>query len=174
MLVIGIQTRETLIVQKTSYLSLGSNMGDRSANLQAAIGRLSGIGEIRAVSSFYDTEPVDFVDQPWFLNCVVAIETELMPRQFLARLQSIEREMGRRRTQFKGPRTIDLDILLFGNTIVDLPNLVIPHPALHERRFVLEALTEIAPEVRHPVFKKTARQMRDALPAGQAVKKAGF
>jgi len=166
-----IQAGETLFVRKTCYLSLGSNLGDRSANLNAAIGRLASLGEIKEVSSFYETEPVDFTAQPWFLNCTVAIETELMPRQFLARLQAIEQEMGRRRTQFKGPRPIDLDILLFGTSIIDLAELTVPHPALHERRFVLEPLAEIAPEVRHPVFKKTMRQLRDALPSGQSVRR---
>jgi 2-amino-4-hydroxy-6-hydroxymethyldihydropteridine diphosphokinase len=158
-------------VRKTVYLSLGSNLGDRSANLGKAIERLSSLGEITAISSFYETEPVDFTPQPWFLNCAVRLETELMPRQLLAGLQSIEREMGRRRTHAKGPRLIDLDILLFGNAVVDLPALIIPHPGLHERRFVLEPLVEIAPELRHPVFKKTMRQLRDALPMGQAVRR---
>jgi len=158
-------------VRKNVFLSLGSNLGDRAANLNAAIGRLSTLGEVSALSSFYETEPVDFTAQPWFLNCAVALQTELMPRQLLGHLLAIEQEMGRRRTHLKGPRLIDLDILLFGNAIVELPDLVIPHPELHERRFVLEPLAEIAPEVRHPVFKKTMRQLRDALPVGQSVRR---
>lgn len=110
--------------------------------------------------------------QPWFLNCAVKLETEKMPKQLLKAILDLERKMGRRRTQSKGPRNIDIDILLFGSSIVETKGLTIPHPALHERRFVLEPLVEIAPEVRHPVFKKTVREMRDALPAGQSVRKA--
>ncbi len=158
-------------MKKTVYLSLGSNLGDREANLRRAIEALGGLGTVTAVSSFYETEPVEFVAQPWFLNCAVAVETELMPKQFLARVQALEQALGRRRVKPKGPRTIDVDILLFGNAVVNVPTLTIPHPALHERRFVLEPLAEIAPEVRHPVFKRTVRELRDALPAGQAVRR---
>ncbi len=158
-------------MKKTVYLSLGSNLGDRAANLRDALARLAGLGEITAVSSHYETEPVDFTAQPWFLNCAVAIATDKMPRQFLAALQHIEQEMGRKRIHPKGPRVIDLDILLFGASVVDLPHLTIPHPAMHERRFVLEPLAEIAPDVRHPVFKRTIRELRDALPPGQQVRR---
>ncbi len=158
-------------MRKTVYLSLGSNLGDRAANLRDALARLSELGEIATVSSYYETEPVDFTAQPWFLNCAAAISTDKMPRQFFAALQHIEQEMGRKRIQPKGPRVIDLDILLFGSSVVDLPQLTIPHPAMHERRFVLEPLAEIAPDVRHPVFKRTIRELRDALPPGQQVKR---
>ncbi len=158
-------------MRKTVYLSVGSNIGDRAANLRAAIERLGEIGEVTATSSFYETEPVDYLAQPWFLNCAVAVATEKLPRQFLGALQKIEQEMGRKRTQPKGPRVIDLDILLFGSSVVDTPQLIIPHPAMHERRFVLEPLAEIAAEVRHPVFKKTVRELRDALPPGQVVRR---
>jgi 2-amino-4-hydroxy-6-hydroxymethyldihydropteridine diphosphokinase len=153
-------------VRKLVYLSLGSNLGDREANLRAAIERLAELGEVMSVSSVYETEPVELARQPWFLNCVVALQTEKMPKQFLAALQGIEKAMGRQRTQPKGPRVIDVDILLFGNSIVDTAGLTIPHPALHQRRFVLEPLAEIAPEQRHPVFKRTIRELSDALPAG--------
>jgi 2-amino-4-hydroxy-6-hydroxymethyldihydropteridine diphosphokinase len=158
-------------VHKLAYLSLGSNVGDRAANLNAAIARLAELGAVVAVSSFYETEPVELAAQPWFLNCAVALDTEKMPKQLLAGIFEIEQGMGRRRVQTKGPRSIDIDILLFGSSIVDTQGLTIPHPALHERRFVLEPLAEIAPEVRHPVFKRTVREMRDALPPGQAVRK---
>lgn len=144
-------------------------MGDRAANLDAAIERLGELGRIAARSALYETEPVEVERQPWFVNCVVAIETELMPRQFLSRVLAIEQKMGRRRTQQKGPRNIDIDILLFGSSIVDTPALTIPHPAMHQRRFVLEPLAEIAPEVRHPVFKKTVREMLAELPPGNGV-----
>ncbi len=160
-------------MQKTAYLSLGSNVGDRTANLRAAIVGLGALGEVTSVSSFYETEPVEFTAQPWFLNCAVALRTELMPKQFLARVLALERQLGRRRTQPKGPRSIDIDIVLFGNAVVDAPGLVIPHPAMHERRFVLEPLAEVAPDVRHPVFKCTVRELRDALPPGPVVRRAG-
>ncbi len=153
-------------MRKTVYLSLGSNLGDRESNLQAAVSRLQGLGKVVAVSSLYETEPVDLAAQPWFLNCAVALETEKMPKQFMSQLLSIEQSMGRKRLQPKGPRIIDLDILLFGNSVVDTKGLTIPHSAMHERRFVLEPLAEIASEQRHPVFKRTIRELRDALPAG--------
>jgi 2-amino-4-hydroxy-6-hydroxymethyldihydropteridine diphosphokinase len=161
-------------VKKLVYLGLGSNVGDRRAQLGAALARLGELGTVTAQSALYETEPMEMPGQPWFLNCAVALETELMPKQLLARLLEIERSLGRRRVQAppKGPRTIDLDILLFGNSVVDTAGLTIPHPAMHQRRFVLEPLAEIAPDVRHPVFKRSMRELRDALPkeAG-AVKK---
>jgi 2-amino-4-hydroxy-6-hydroxymethyldihydropteridine diphosphokinase len=159
-------------MHKRVYLSLGSNVGDRAANLRTAINRVSSLGDVMAVSSFYETEPVEFAAQPWFLNCAVELDTEKMPKQLLAGILDIEREMGRRRVQKKGPRTLDIDILLFGNSIIQTKGLTIPHPAMHERRFVLEPLAEIAPEARHPVIKRTVRELRDALPPGQAVRRA--
>lgn len=158
-------------MRKTAYLSLGSNLGEREENLRDAIASLGALGEVTAVSSLYETEPVEVVAQPWFLNCAVTLVTETMPRQLLAGVLKIEQAMGRRRTQQKGPRIIDIDILLFGSSVVDTPQLIIPHPAMHERRFVLEPLAEIAPDARHPVFKRTARELRDALPPGPAVKR---
>jgi 2-amino-4-hydroxy-6-hydroxymethyldihydropteridine diphosphokinase len=163
-------------MKKLVYLSLGSNLGDRRANLAAAIERLREIGEVTAISSFYETAPVGNVRQPDFLNCAVALETDRMPRQLLAAMMEIERSLGRRRKTppstalagEKGPRTIDIDILLFGTSIIETPDLMVPHPAMHERRFVLEPLAEIAPDVRHPVFKRTIRELRDALPADKA------
>jgi len=153
------------------YLSLGSNVGDRENHLREAIARLETSGRIRSVSSFYETEPVDFTDQAWFLNCAVALETDETPEQLMATILRIEREMGRRRVQKKGPRIIDIDILLFGEAVVDTPELSVPHPAMHRRRFVLEPLAEIAPTARHPGLKKTIRELLDALEPGQEVRK---
>src|SRR6202035_2452592 len=99
------------------YLSLGSNLGDRAANLQNATAQLAGLGKVEAVSSFYETEPVEFTAQPWFLNCAVKLDTGKMPKQLLSSILAIEQEMGRRRVQKKGPRTIDIDILLFGTSV---------------------------------------------------------
>jgi len=158
-------------VHKIVYLSLGSNLGDRAANLRAALDKLEGLGKVTAVSSFYETEPVEVGVQPWFLNCVAKLDTEKMPRQLIAGILNLEQTMGRQRTQQKGPRIIDIDILLFGTSVIDIPSLTIPHRKLHQRRFVLEPLAEVAPDVRHPVFKRTMRELRDVLPAGQTVKK---
>ena len=158
-------------MHKVVYLSLGSNVGDREANLRDAIAKLSEFGEVTAVSSFYETEPVETSAQPWFLNCAVKLDTEKMPRQLIAAILTMEQSMGRQRRKEKAPRTIDIDILLFGSSIIDLPSLTVPHPRMHQRRFVLEPLAEIAPDARHPVFKRTIRELRDALPPGQQVKR---
>jgi 2-amino-4-hydroxy-6-hydroxymethyldihydropteridine diphosphokinase len=160
----------TLILPELVYLSLGSNMGDRAAHLRVAIERLAEAGTVTAMSGLYETEPVDFQDQPWFLNCAVALETVKTPRELLAHALAIEEGMGRRRTRGQGPRTIDIDILLFGDRVIDEPGLKVPHPAMHERRFVLEPLAEIAPGVLHPAIKKTARQLLVGLPTGQTVR----
>jgi 2-amino-4-hydroxy-6-hydroxymethyldihydropteridine diphosphokinase len=156
-----------------AYLSLGSNVGDREKNLRAAISRLgqNALGHVVSTSPFYETEPVEFTDQAWFLNAVVAFETDATPEQLMRSLLTTEQEMGRTRTQKKGPRTIDIDILLFGDAVIDSPDLTIPHLAMPERRFVLAPLAEIAPEAQHPVLKKTAQEMLDALPPGQVVRK---
>ena len=160
-------------MQTDVYLSLGSNVGDRENNLREAVTRLESAGHVVSVSSFYETEPVEVTNQAWFLNCAVEIETTKMPKQLMAAVLEIEREMGRQRMQSKGPRIIDIDVILFGDTVVDSSELTIPHPAMHERRFVLEPLAEIAPEARHPVFKKTVRQILDALAMGPTVRKIG-
>lgn len=158
-------------MHNTVYLSLGSNIGDHVANLNTAVDRLRRVGKVLRVSAFYETEPVEFTAQPWFLNCAVELDIEKTPQELMAGILEIEQQMGRSRTQKKGPRSIDIDILLFGDSIVETKGLTIPHPALHERRFVLQPLAEIAPDVSHPKLKQTIRELRDALPPGQAVRK---
>jgi 2-amino-4-hydroxy-6-hydroxymethyldihydropteridine diphosphokinase len=144
---------------RTVFLSLGSNIGDREANLRAALDQL----HAERVSPIYETEPVDYRDQAWFLNLVAEVQTDLFPRQFLALTQRIERELGRVRTIAKGPRIIDIDILLFGSAVIHTKELEIPHPRMAERRFVLRPLADLAPDVRHPVTRRSVREMLDAL-----------
>ena len=160
-------------MRQTAYLSLGSNVGDRQQHLRDALRALGKIGVVSAISSFYETEPVEYTQQPWFVNCAAALETYQSPNQLLVDILKIEQAMGRHReaTVAKGPRPIDIDILLFGNSVVETSSLTIPHPAMLERRFVLEPLAEIAAEVHHPVVKRTIRELRDALPRGQAVRR---
>ena len=148
------------------YLSLGSNIGERAQNLEQALVRL---GEeqvqITRRSSLYETEPQDVKDQAWFLNLVAECETRLFPLQLLSTLQRIEQELGRRREGAvrRGPRTIDIDILLYAEVEMKTPALTIPHPRMLERRFVLEPLLEIAPELRHPAWTGTLRRRSKTL-----------
>src|ERR1700716_2512205 len=160
-------------MQRDVYLSLGSNVGDRENHLREAITRLESTGHVVSISSFYETEPVEVTNQSWFLNCAVQIETTKTPKQLMAAVFEIEREMGRQRTQNKGPRIIDIDIILFGDSVVNSSELTIPHPAMHQRRFVLEPLAEIAPEARHPVFRTTILEILRGLPMVQTVRKIG-
>jgi 2-amino-4-hydroxy-6-hydroxymethyldihydropteridine diphosphokinase len=156
---------------KIAYLGLGSNLGNRRGNLESAVDRLAS-PELRVLrlSSIYETEPRDLVDQPWFLNQVIEVETTLFPRQLLRRLQKIELDLGRRRSMPKGPRLIDLDILLYANAKTSATGLEIPHPRMTERRFVLEPLAELAPDLRHPLTGQTIREML-ARVSGQAVRR---
>ena len=151
---------------KTVYLGLGSNIGDRRSHVQAARDHLAASGlRILRGSRVYETEPVDYRNQRWFLNQVLEAETELFPMQLLSRIGQIERELGRRRTIVKGPRTIDIDILLYGNVVVRSAALEIPHPRMAERRFVLAPLADLAPDLRHPVTHLTVREMLERAPA---------
>ncbi len=146
--------------EKTAYLSLGSNVGHREKNLRVAIDELPHAGvAIAKVSSFYETEPVDFLDQPWFLNCVVEAETHFDPFMLLRALREIETKMGSKKVVAKGPRLIDMDILLYGSETIDTPDLQVPHPRMHLRRFVLVPLAEIAPSLRHPSWAKTISEL---------------
>jgi 2-amino-4-hydroxy-6-hydroxymethyldihydropteridine diphosphokinase len=156
-------------VSETVYLSLGSNVGDRVQNLREAVAKIREIGDVVAVSSLYETEPVEFTEQSWFLNCAVALTTSLAPEELMAGLLEIECEMGRERTVKKGPRTIDIDIVLFGDRIIETSELTVPHPAMHHRRFVLEPLVEIAAEARHPLLRKNVRELLLQLPVGDAL-----
>jgi len=152
-----------------AYVALGSNLGDREANMRRAVemlGRRDGI-EIVQVSSFSETDPVGGPPgQEKFLNAAAALDTALKPRELLEACMEVERELGRTRDVPWGPRTMDMDILLYGDEAVDEPGLVIPHPRMHERMFVLMPLAEIAPGVRHPRLWKTARELLDMLAAG--------
>lgn len=156
---------------KKVYLGLGSNMGDRETMLQAAVHALESPRlHIRRVSPVYETEPMDVPGQHWFLNMVVEAETDLFPLQLLHRTSKVEAQLGRRRLAHKGPRTIDIDILLFGNAVVTTPALEIPHPRFRGRRFVLAPLADLAPDLRDPVTRKTVRELLVEL-RGQAVRR---
>ena len=147
------------------YLSLGSNIGDRAGNIARAVAALASHGvRVTRESSLYETEPVDFREQDWFLNSVVEAETDLTPGEVMDALLRIERSLGRRRLVPKGPRLIDMDILLFGSSIVRTPELEIPHPRMAERRFVLVPFNEIAPGAWHPVLKKAIAELLAEVP----------
>jgi len=144
----------------TVYLSLGSNLGDRAAQIEQALVRLNEKG-VRIVkrSSFYETEPVEFLEQGWFLNIAVGAETELTPQQLLSLILKVERDLGRERIVKSGPRKIDIDIVLFDAETVHSDELEIPHPRMAERRFVLVPMVEIVPALRHPVLRSTMSEL---------------
>ena len=156
------------------YLSLGSNVGQREANLRAAIAALAGAGvRVRRVSSIYETEPVDYLEQGWFLNCVVEGETESGALELLHALRGIEAAMGSQKLIAKGPRLIDMDILLYGDETIDTAELQVPHPRMHLRRFVLVPLAEIAPGLRHPSWRGTVAEMLAETPDRSQVRPMG-
>ena len=152
-----------------AYIGLGSNMGDREAHIRTAVDLLAEAGRVVSVSSLYETEPVGYGDQEDFLNAVAQVETALSAEDLLALCGSIENRLGRLRTIAWGPRTIDLDILLYGDAVLNTPSLTVPHPRMAERKFVLAPLAEIAPEVVHPLLRKTAGGLLRELKDGHAV-----
>jgi 2-amino-4-hydroxy-6-hydroxymethyldihydropteridine diphosphokinase len=161
-------------VLKTVYLGLGSNMGDREAWLRSALASLDKPDlKLRRVSSAWETEPGGLRDQAWFLNLAVEFETVLFPKQLLQRTSRIENELGRKRTVRNGPRTIDIDILLYGDSIVKSPELEIPHPRFHERRFTLAPLAELDADLRDPATGRTVAELLHAL-HGQTAKRIPF
>ena len=148
-------------------IALGSNLpshfGDRADNLYEALRQLEALGHVTAVSSFHDTDPVGYEDQPQFLNAAALLETELPPLKLLHALLAIEHSMGRDRSTAppKGPRIIDLDLLLYGDVVLQTSELTLPHPAMHERRFVLAPLVEIAPKMLHPTLHRTVAELAE-------------
>jgi 2-amino-4-hydroxy-6-hydroxymethyldihydropteridine diphosphokinase len=142
-----------------AYIGIGSNLSNRERNIEKAISILKEKCNISKSSSIYETEPVGFKDQDWFLNCVVEVDTNLKPLELLDFLQSIEKKLKRVKTIKNGPRTIDLDILFFSNEIINNERLIVPHPRLHERLFVLEPFNEINPEFMHPILKRSIKDL---------------
>jgi 2-amino-4-hydroxy-6-hydroxymethyldihydropteridine diphosphokinase len=153
------------------FIGIGSNIGDAADNCIKAIKEIGLIkgNRIIAVSSLYRTEPISHIEQDWFINCVIKIETDLTPYSLLSDLQDVEKRLGRKRDMRHGPRTIDLDILLYDNLIVDEERLRIPHPEMHKRRFVLEPLAEIDENLIHPVIKKSIRLLLSEIGTVQRV-----
>jgi len=144
----------------TVYIALGTNVGEREENLRAALQHLPEFGaHIRRVSSVYETEPLDYLDQDWFLNAVLEAQTELDALDLLRALRLIESQMGSKKAFAKGPRLLDLDILLYGSETIDTPDLQVPHPRMLDRRFVLVPLAEIAPTLRHPTWPSGVTQL---------------
>lgn len=149
-----------------AYISIGSNIGDRASNCNRAIACLEESDSIQPLtqSLFYLTEPVDYLDQEWFINAVVKIETQLDPFELLTTLKQIEEKVGRTSSSIRfGPRVLDMDIIFYSDAVLKTQNLVIPHPRMHNRCFILAPLCDIDPDIVHPVFKKSVQQLLEDL-----------
>lgn len=154
-----------------AYIGLGANLGDRLATLQTAMESLLALGQVRSVSAVYETDPVGFLEQPAFLNAAVGLQTLLAPSGLVMALLGIERELGRVRTFRNAPRTVDLDLLLYGDAVVDSETVTVPHPRLHERAFVLVPLADIAPDIVHPLLGVSVAELRRRLEPEESVRR---
>lgn len=151
------------------YLGIGSNLGNKIENIRESIRYLRKISKIVKISPVYKTEPVGYKNQDWFLNCVVEIETKLPPLKLLSFLKTIEKKLKRKRTIRHGPRTIDIDILLYGNDIIKTKNLIVPHARMHRRLFVLEPLSKLNPKTIHPKLKKSINELKSKIKSKESV-----
>jgi 2-amino-4-hydroxy-6-hydroxymethyldihydropteridine diphosphokinase len=151
------------------YLGLGSNIGKKEEHIKKALSLISKVYEVKRMSPLYLTEPVGNKEQEWFLNCVVELQTEVDPNKLLSSFKTIERKLGRTKGEKNSPRIIDIDILFYGDQVVNTKSLMIPHPLLHERLFVLQPLMDLIPDFYHPVLKKTIRQLFTEQPWAEIV-----
>ncbi len=151
------------MANSTVYIALGSNLGDRKDNLQKAMEAISEFAQIEQKSTIIETEPEGYKEQNFFLNMVITIQTNLTASELIEKLQEVEKKMGRVRKIKNGPRTIDLDILFYNKEAIKTPNLEIPHPRMHKRAFVLNPMNELAPELIHPILKKSINTLKNEL-----------